>query len=358
MIILHINSIKKPEGNGVAEAIKCYSYYEGINNTVAVYSLNKSLGLKNMKEFCSDDYSAISQLPEPFNEPDLIVFNEVYKLEYLRLYKECSNNGIPYVIIPHGCLVNIAQKKRKIKKIVGNFLFFNRFIRRASAIQFLNKEEKESTKFKYNKYIISGNGIELHPSKRISPKNNDLIYIGRYSIYHKGLDLLVDICHRNKEWFINNHVQIRLFGRPSRADLDELNKMTKKLGVSTIVNINGPVYGEDKIKILKESYGFIQVSRHEGQPMGIIEALAYGLPCIVTTGTNFKDYVNNNKCGYGVDFNDKQIMDAIKELYRDRTRRNEMSNNALKCAAESFKWNSIIDKLLDDYNDLIETEKK
>ena len=41
-----------------------------------------------------------------------------------------------------------AQNKRKLKKIIGNLLFFNKFIRGAAAIQYLTEEEKiESEKY-------------------------------------------------------------------------------------------------------------------------------------------------------------------------------------------------------------------
>ena len=58
------------------------------------------------------DYATISELPEPFNNPDLVVFEEVYKLEYIKLYNECLRKKIPYVVIPHGCLVEIEQRNK------------------------------------------------------------------------------------------------------------------------------------------------------------------------------------------------------------------------------------------------------
>lgn len=358
MIVLHITDIKKPYGNGVAEAVKQYVKHEQPLCDVALYSLNKNLENTGTKEFNCKEYSNILSLPKPYNNPDLVVFNEVYKKKYLELYKECLKNNIPYVIIPHGCLVDVAQKNRYLKKTIGNILFFNRFIKKASAIQFLTEKEKNDTCFKYRKSIVSGNGVDIPKVKALSPENNDLIYIGRYAIYHKGLDMLIDVCKKNKEWFLENNIKIQLYGRPTREDLKKLNNLIAEKEVGDVVVVNGPIYGEDKIDLLRKSYGFIQISRHEGQPMGIIEALAYGLPCIVTEGTNFKDFINENNCGYGVDFDGKQIMDAVKNYYSNKKQRDEMSVNASKSAAGFFGWDDIMSKLLSGYSDLIEEEKR
>lgn len=353
MNILQITDIKNPKGNGVAEAVKYYVKYENSIENAALFNLNKNLELDGLKEFNYDDYNKISSLPKPYNKPDIVVFNEVYKKKYLKLYKECLKNKIPYVIIPHGCLVDVAQKNRKIKKAIGNIVFFNKFIKNASAIQFLNKEEKENTKFQYKNSIISGNGVDKFSNESTKPKSKDLIYIGRYSIYHKGLDMLVKVCVQNKEWFIDNNIKIKLYGRPTRKDLIELNKLIEENDINDVINVNGPIYGEDKINLLKESYGFIQTSRHEGQPMGIVEALAYGIPCIVTEGTNFKDFINKYECGYGVEFNEIQIFNAIKQLYLDDEYRNKQSVNAIENTKKYFKWDNIIKILIKKYRDLI-----
>ena len=47
----------------------------------------------------------------------------------------------------------------------------------------------------------------------------------------------------------------------------------------------GAVFGKVKEKVLLDNDFFILTSRLEGHPMALIEALSYGLPCLVTQGS-------------------------------------------------------------------------
>jgi len=235
MKILHITSITHPEGNGVAVAVNNYIKYESKYATLALYNLEGDLHNYFCENYNYDTYKKIEELPEPFCNPDLVIFNEVYKPKYINLYKECLKKNIKYVIIPHGCLVRESQNKRKIKKILGNFLLFNKFIYNASAIQFLNEGEKNNSNFKYKKAIIAGNGVERPLYKNeIDKQNKDLVFIGRYEIKHKGLDLLVKICNENHKWFIDNNIKIQLYGRDSGNELKLLKKLIEDKNVKDI----------------------------------------------------------------------------------------------------------------------------
>ena len=354
MKILHITDLVNSNGNGVAVAVSYYVKYEKYKADVAVYNLNSSFECEIDNIYTKYVYSDISLLPNGFNRPDIVIFNEVYKRNYLKIYKYCLKNNIPYIIVPHGCLVAVAQKKKKMKKFLGNLLFFNRFIKKSSAIQFLNISEKNDTYFKYSNYIISGNGVDEFLNKeKVKITGKDLIYIGRYSIYHKGLDMLVKVCSNNASWFRNNKVKVQLYGRTSGNDLKKLEKIVEFNKIDDILIINGPVYKDDKRNILNKAYGFIQISRHEGQPMGIVEALALGIPCIVTSGTTFAEFVNHNNCGIGVSFDEIEIFDAIKKIYSSNDIRNSYSINAIDATKKYFSWDKIISKLLDDYELII-----
>ncbi len=351
MKVLHISCINNVNGNGVAVAIKSYLKNEKKLCDVAIYNLRSDIKVDDVLDYSNKEYKTISSLPNGYNKPDIVVFNEVYKKEYIKLYKECLKNKIPYVIIPHGCLVKVAQARKHLKKKIGNIFLFNRFVKKSKSIQYLNEDEQINSIYNVN-YIISGNGVEK-PNYINDCTNLDLIYIGRYAIYHKGLDILVNTVNDNKDWFIKNNVKVKLYGRSTENDLELLKNMVSKYNISDIVIINDAVYDKEKDNVLKNSYAFIQTSRHEGQPMGIIEALSIGLPCIVTFGTTFGEFVNKYKTGIGVNIDEKSIFEAIKKLYNDKELRNQYSKNAYKYTNELYGFENVSKDCIEKYSKLI-----
>jgi len=112
------------------------------------------------------------------------------------------------------------------------------------------------------------------------------------------LDLLIEACSFIKNELIDKSVTISIYG-PDREDkLNELKKQVKASGLNKVIDFYDAVYGEEKENILLNSDVFVLTSRFEGHPMALIEALSYGLPCLVTQGSNMKEIVQDNDAGW------------------------------------------------------------
>lgn len=356
MNILFIAKPLSKKGNGVVSALKSELKYLQEYANVALFNIGVKLDkdiAKTMYE--GDKYQTITSLPEPFNRPDLIVFEEVYKLEYIKLYNECLKNKIPYIIIPHGCLVEVEQNNKKLKHMAANILLFNRFIRKAEAVEFLNEHEKENSKFKYREAIIIPNAIDIEKRKYKKDKNSfKFIYVGRYDVKVKGLDLLIKTFIDLKDWCIQNNVILELYGpKVINPEFEYLKNDIKEAKCQKIIKINGPVYGDNKSKALQEASVFIQTSRNEGQPMGIIEALSFGLPCVCTYQTSFGKYCNENECGIGVNFDKEELKSAIKKIYDDKEYMKLCEKNSLKKSKEDFDLKKVTENTLKIYKEII-----
>lgn len=350
MRILHITSITNPKANGVAVAVANYFNYEKKLTDVAVYNIENNV-VSDIFSYNFSEYKNISVLPNGFDSPDLVIFHEVYKPAYLTIYKECVKRKIPYIIVPHGCLTRLSQKQKWLKKKIANVLLFNNFVKKSLAIQYLNENEKGCSIFSNHRYLIAGNGINVDKKKN-QYKNKDFVYIGRYSVKHKGLDLLADIIAENRKWFEDNNVKVQLYGRDSGDGCAKLQKIISSKKISDLLIMNNAVYGDEKRKILLDAYAFVQPSRWEGQPIGVMEALSYGLPCIVTFNTSFGEYVNNNRCGVGVKFDGVELFVAIKQIFEDENFRNECASNTIVIERD-YSWSHVIRKCLDNYRRLV-----
>jgi hypothetical protein len=111
----------------------------------------------------------LKSLPEPFNKPDLVIFECFYYPINCYIAFKLVSRKVPYIIIPRGELTTGAQSNKKIKKKTANILLFNSFARKAAAIQYLSKQEMldSGDKWNENAFIIQNGVMEKENTIRI-----------------------------------------------------------------------------------------------------------------------------------------------------------------------------------------------
>lgn len=360
MVIVHVANLDGDPSAGAEVAVLNHIRYQSENCRLLLlncgdYKINSKN--RNYEAVNYEEIKNINNLEAPFNHPDVIVFHSIYYPKYLKLAHQARKLNIPYIVIPHGGLQINAQKTKRIKKILGNFFLFNSFLKNAAAIQYLCKAEENNSVNKNKNHFISGNGYEItdvrkkYNSKQY--KGLNIIYIGRYDIYFKGLDLLIECIIEIKEYMRSNDIKLSLYGKKN-TDYELLMKKIKEYKIEDIVSLNDGVFGKEKKLKLISADVFIQTSRSEGQPLGIIEAISLGLPCIVTKGTNFGEIVENEKIGWVADFTKESIVNSIKEAYIQKEKLPEMSNRAYKYAEENLAWENVSQEALKCYKNVIQ----
>lgn len=363
MIILHLSPINMKTTNGfrfsVPGLVSAQSEIQGIKVALANVGNRSNLVHSEIQNFKFDFFEYIEDIGEmkpPYNKPDIVIFHGIYHLKYLKIYKQLLKNKIPYVLVPRVSLTEGAQKQKRIKKIIGNILLFNKFINNCNKIHFLTKNEMESSK-NYNKeYFIIGNGINIpNIQKTRINKYLRITYMGRYDINHKGLDLLIESIAKIKEELKMNNIVLNFYGSDFRKGKKYLEKKIKFYGIQNIVKINDAVFGDKKIEILLNTDIFIATSRFEGHPMAVIEAMSYGIPCILTKGTNMVDKLVEYDAGWEADLSIYSIADTIIEAINSKDKLLIKGSNARKLVVENYDWKIIALKTIEQYRKIIKS---
>lgn len=354
MKILHIASIWNNPYNGACVAIPAHIRAQQELEQVALMNLRdeKIYGINN--QFVYREGLWTDSAPIEFKNPDIVVFHEVYHIEFVKIAKQLRDVHIPYVIVSHGSLVDEAQKKKWWKKVAANILYFNKFINSSASIQCLSKNELENTHFKAPKFIGT-NGITLPCDVRMH-FNDDRIninYIGRLEVYVKGLDLMINAVNVLHDDLRARNVHINLYGPDWQGRYAQVEKLISQYGVGEIVTLHHEVSGDKKRKILLDSDIFIQTSRHEGMPMGILEAMGYGIPCLITQGTSLGDITNTYNAGWVAETRLESLVDTLKHAINDMPSFNEKSSNARRLVQENFAWSVIEEATLMKYKSLL-----
>ncbi len=298
---------------------------------------------------------SFKDIPASFESPDIVVFEGVYEYPFLKIVSELWKRNIPYVIVPRSALTSDAQDKKKIKKMIGNLSFFNRFIKKAVAIHYLTLSEKtDSQKWKTASFVVPNGILPMDIVKSDFSKSGQLIwsYVGRIEKYQKGLDLLIWASAKVSKELREAGVEIHLYGPDREGSFSDLMSEIQKYQLSDIVFLHDGVFGAEKERVLLESDAFIMTSRFEGLPMGMIEALAYGLPALATKGTNLTDEIKQSGAGWVSDNTVDEIAEMIKSAINDRESYSEKSKCSVMLSRQ-YNWDSIAEKTHDIYLELI-----
>lgn len=294
----------------------------------------------NLKEFGKLD---LNTLPAPFSSPDIVVFEELYSVKAVKFARALRHKGIPYIIVPRGSMTKQAfNNHSKWKKVLTHPFLFNPFIKGASLIQYLSEEEWNNTRvFKEHPHVIIPNGINSSPDRKAGFSDDSIkgVFIGRLDVYQKGLDILVQSIITLKDLLRENRFTLSIYGT-EKTGVSELKATVSNAGIDDLVMFKGPTYGEEKKNVLLDSDIFFLTSRSEGHPMGLIEALDYGLPAFVTTGTGQRKNIETAGAGWGCELDVQEMCDTLRKMVESKSEYASMSV-AAKQLAQRFEWSRI-----------------
>lgn len=358
MVILHIASVNDDLCAGVSVAVPQHVISQQRRAEVGFVNLTniKIDGIDN--QFPYNKSFSLKDLPHPFSNPDIVVFHEIYRPQFSKISYNLKKNNVPYIITAHGGFSKEAQKKKKLKKLLANNTFFRSYIKNAVAFQCLSELEIKNSLFSNFKFIgTNGVFIPQKIKENFSETEIKLTYIGRLEIHIKGIDLMLEAVASVADFMRKENAVLNLYGPETLNWADEIKSMIKEKEIDDIVKINSAITGDKKEKVLLESDMFIQTSRTEGMPMSILEAMSYGIPCVVTKGTNVGDFVEKSNSGWVAETNVDSIAETIKRAIFERNEWKNKSDNARKLIEDKFSWDKVSSETIRKYQEILQEVK-
>jgi glycosyltransferase involved in cell wall biosynthesis len=174
-----------------------------------------------------------------------------------------------------------------------------------------------------------------------------IVSVGRLT---KGKDFPVLLRAFKKVLAVTPARMIILGDGPEKGKLEAL---AKSLGLETWVLFPG--YVANPYQYLSQSTVFALTSRSEGQPLAVIEAMALGIPVVVSAFPGADEFVQNNRTGFIVPVGSSEEMaKGILEVLGNALLRTEFRKNAL-CMARRFTitasvcaYRRLFDEVLED----------
>ncbi len=127
---------------------------------------------------------------------------------------------------------------------------------------------------------------------------------------------------------------------PDSGMLESMRILVAQLGIADRVTFTGMLTGADQRAALATADVFVLPAVGEGLSMAVLEAMAAGLPVIVTPGCNLPD-VETRGAGLLVERAVEPLAAALRTLLTDADRRKAMGEQGRAWVRESFTWPAI-----------------
>jgi len=294
---------------------------------------------------------------------DLVQTNAIFSVPNLSAYLACRRAAVPYVVIPRGMLEPWALSYKAWKKKIYYRLIEHPALQRASAIQMLATTEAQQIQPLHLKapLIISSNGIRRQDFEHAydstvfyqqfpTTKGKDIVlFLGRIDP-KKGLDLLSTAW----EQIVKDYSQVHLViaGPDNTGFMPQVKQFFTEKGCLDAVTFTGILTGEMKYAALAAASYYVAPSYSEGFSMSVLEGMASGLPCIITTGCNFPQAAEA-KAAHVVDIEAAAIAQALSECLSDPESAIAMGKRAKSFVLENYTWDSIARNLSSAYASLL-----
>jgi glycosyltransferase involved in cell wall biosynthesis len=195
--------------------------------------------------------------------------------------------------------------------------------------------------------VVLPNGIDCRPFARVpTVRSRDdqplrLVYIGRVArekgLYEtlQGLRLALDL-----------GVDARLFVAGGGGEQERLRRYAQALGIGQRVLFVGPVFGDDKVKLMSGADLMLLPSYAEGLPYALLEAMAAGIPVIATPVGAIPDVMIHRTHGYLVPPRDgRAIAEALVLLAGDREQLSWMSRACRRRIQAAYSIERLAERL-------------
>jgi len=189
-------------------------------------------------------------------------------------------------------------------------------------------------------------------------KNYDTVNIicAARLIRRKGQNHLIEVCAELKRDLKNVKFRLSLVG--TGDDENFLKQLANELSVSSEINFLGYVSRENMPNTYREASIFVLPSQNEGMSVALLEALASGLPAIVTKVGGTSELVRDDENGFTFDFGNKTALrQHLETLVKDSSLRKAFGLRS-RAIAEEFSWKIVAEKHMEVFANTLQKLNK
>jgi glycosyltransferase involved in cell wall biosynthesis len=282
---------------------------------------------------------------------DVIHVHGLYLYPQLATYRQATRQKVPYIVAPCGSLSPYTRQRGRIRKAITDFTWQRPMLHKAAMIHYKSAAEAAGAadlKIKAPTYIAP-NGIrsldyqQLPDGERFRERYLDgrsgplIVTIGRIAPV-KGLDILIEafraILVRHPD------AMLAIVGPDDKRLIPSLRALAAREGVMGRVVFPGELHGRELLEALGAATVWALPSRMENFGNAMVEALAAGVPCVVSSAVDLASDLQSAGAAEVAPPVVEPFANAVSNVLDDEPARSRLSELGRKFAMQ-FDWSEM-----------------
>jgi glycosyltransferase involved in cell wall biosynthesis len=298
-----------------------------------------------------------SWLWQNVGEYDLLHIHAIFSYPSTAAQAIARLRGVPYIIRPLGQLCEWSLQQSAHKKKIYLTLIERANLNQAQALHLTSPQEHQEVShlgLKTASFVLP-HGLSVQPRLpnarqrlrqmlNITADEPVILFMSRLHP-KKGLNYLIPALGKLAE----QRFTFVLAGSGSLEYEAEINALLVTAGIRERTYHSGFVEGEKKDLLLQGADLFALTSHSENFGVALLEALASGLPVVVTPGVALASIVEQHQLGYVSELDIGAIAIAIQDCLNHPQSAKKMGDRARQLILETYAWERIATKLIDIY---------
>ena len=289
---------------------------------------------------------------------DLVHVHSLWLYPNIAAMQAARRHGVPYIVRPAGSLEPWALGYSAWKKRLYLGLIERRILNKAAGIHAVSEQEAENIRklgFKPPVIVVS-NGIDaaaypLEADKKTLRRELDLpeeafvlLFLGRIHPV-KNPSFLLQVFR--KVHIDHPEALLLIAGPDDHPYARQIKIEAHTLDIEPFCRFIGEVRAEDRTRFYGAADVFLLPSFSENFAVAVLEALAAGLPVVVSQHTPWSE-AEDVRAGFWLPLEESAFTSALHTLIENEPLRREMSANAL-VLAQRYDWESVAQKMMNEY---------
>lgn len=285
---------------------------------------------------------------------DLLHIHAVFSYSTAAAAFYARKYSIPYIVLPHGMLAPWPVRRNWLLKKVYLKAIEQKNLERAAAVHFTAEEELQMSVIRGSSnfvlpcivdFDLKGKGVR----PPLASSRLRILFLSRIDP-KKGIDILIDALSRLAR--DGREFDLILAGSGEQKYEERVKAMLHNAGLSTKTRMTGFVEGAEKAALFETADIFVLPSHDENFGIAVVEAMAAGIPVVISNKVNIHDHIREANAGVVISASIDDLTHALRQLMDSPALRQQIGSNGRRLVETRYAWLETVKELAQVYCDI------